>query len=106
MYTSTASCLEQIQADIESWLDMDDTILIDTLVIHGDQNPEVKLVSAERFTEKVCNPEGMINENKFYPRILLKTVGSIGDGLDSPDVYAVCQVGFATSVFAMVQELG
>ena len=106
VYTNTASCLEQMQADVESWMDMDDSILGDLLVIHGDQKPEVKFVSAERFTETIANPEELINKDKFYPRILLATAGSIGAGLDSPDVYAVCRVGFPTSIFAMAQELG
>ena len=78
VHTNTASCLEQMQADIESWMDMDDSILGDSLVIHGDQKPEVKFVSAERFTETITNPEELINSNKFYPRILLATAGSIG----------------------------
>lgn len=90
VYTNTASCLEQIQADIESWMDIDDSILGDSHVIHGDQKPEVKFVSVERFTETIANPEELINSNKFYPRILLATAGSIGAGLDSPDFYAIC----------------
>ena len=92
--------------DIESWLDMDDIILGDALVIHGDQSPEVKCVSAESFTESVSNPEELINRNKFDTRIILATTGSIGAGLDRLDVYAVCRVGFPTSLFEMAQELG
>ena len=34
----------------------------------------------------------------FYPPILLATAGSIGAGLDSPDVYIVCRAGFITSI--------
>jgi len=93
VYTNTASCLEQIQADIEAWLDMDDTILRDTLLIHGDQKPEVKFMSAEKFTETVSDPEDLINKNKFYPRFFLATAGNIGAGLDSSDIYVVCRVG-------------
>ena len=37
---------------------------------------------------------------------MLSTAGSIGAGLDSPDVYAVCRCGFPTSIFDMAQELG
>ena len=59
-------------------MDMDDSILGDSLVIHGDQKPEVKFVSAERFAETITNLEELINSNKFYPRILLATAGSIG----------------------------
>ena len=105
VYTNTSSCLEQMQVDIESWLDLDDSILGDLLVIYGDQKPEVKCISAQSFTESIKNLEELINSNQFYPWILLVTASSIGAGLDSPDVYAVCRVGFATSVFAMAQEL-
>ena len=98
VYTNTSSCLEQMQADVESWLDMNENIKGDVIVIHGDLKPEVKFVSAERFTKIHENPEELINNNLFYPRILLATAGSIGAGLDSPDVYSVCRAGFPTSI--------
>ena len=52
------------------------------------------------------DPEPLINSNKFYPRVLLATAGSIGAGLDSPDVYAVIRMEFPTSIFEIAQELG
>ena len=106
VYTNTSSCLEQMQSDIELWLDMKEDIQGDVVVIYGDLKPEVKFVTAERFTQVISNPEELINLNKFYPRILLATAGSIGAGLDSPDVYSVCRAGFSTSVFEMAQEMG
>ena len=66
----------------------------DILVINGDLKPEVKFVSAERFTEEIEDPESVVNRNQFYPRVLLATAGSIGAGLDSPDVFAVVRLGF------------
>lgn len=54
-------------------------------------------MSVERFTQVKLNPEELINSNKFYPRILLATAGSIGIGLDSP---------FPTSIFIMSQATG
>ena len=74
--------------------------------MHGDLKPEVKIFSAERFTRCIDNPEELVNTNQFYPRIMLATAGSIGSGLDSPDVYSVYRVGFPTSIFEMAQELG
>ena len=76
------------------------------IVIYGDLKPEVKFVSAKWFTQVISNPEELINTNKFYPRILLATAGSIGAGLDSPDVYSVYRAGFPTSIFEMAQEMG
>lgn len=43
-------CLWTQYVDIEIWVYMDGTILGDTLVIHGDQNPDIKLVSVVKFT--------------------------------------------------------
>ena len=106
VYTNTASCLDQMQSDIELWLDGNDDIKGDVLVINGDLKPEVKFASVERFTMLVEEPENVINNNQFYPRILLATAGSIGAGLDSPDVYTVCRASFSQSIFELAQELG
>ena len=95
-----------MQADIELWLDMNETVKGDVIVIYGDLKPEVKFVSAERFTKVIVNPEELVNNNKFYPRILLATAGSIGAGLDSPDVYTVCRAVFPTSILKMAQKMG
>ena len=95
-----------MQSEIELWLDMNDEIKGDVLVINGKLKPEVKFASDERFTQVLDNQEELINNNRFYPRILLATAGSIGAGLDSSDVYVVCRAGFPTSIFEMAQELG
>ena len=85
VYTNTSSCLEQMQADVELWLDMNECIKGDVIVIYGHLKPEVKFVSAKRFTQVIHNPEELINANN--PRMLLATARSIGAVLDSPDVY-------------------
>ena len=95
-----------MQAKIELWLDMNDDIKGDALVINGGLKLEVKFASAERFTRVIDNPEELLNNNLFFPRILLATAGSIDAGLDSPDVFSVCQAGFPTSIFEIAQELG
>ena len=69
---------------------MNDNIKGHTLVINGGLKPEVKISSAERFTRVINNPEELLNNNLFFPRIMLATAGSIGAGLNSPDVFAVC----------------
>jgi len=105
-YTNTATSLEPMQQELELWLDMNPDIQGDVLVINGYLKPEVKFVSAERFTEEVEDAESLINSNTFYPRVLLATADSIGAGLDSPDVYAVVRNGFSTSIFELSQEMG
>ena len=60
----------------------------------------------ERFTQVIDDPDGLINNNGLYPQILLVTAGSIGAGLDSPNVFAVCRARFPTIIFEMSQELG
>ena len=72
-----------MKVDIEQWLNASDDIKGDVLIIHGDMKKEVKFISAERFTKIITNPQELIDSNKFYPRILLATAGSIGAGLDS-----------------------
>lgn len=106
VYTSTSSCLEQMQTNVELWLDMHEDTKGNVIAIYGDLKPEVNFVSAKRFTKVMDNPEELINTNIFYPRILLATAGSIGAGLDSPHVYLVCRTGFPTSIFEMAQEMG
>ena len=93
VYTNTRSCLEQMQADVELWLDMNENIKGDAIVIYGDLKPKVKFVSAERFTKVNENPEELINTNIFYSRVLLATAGSTGatfinnpSGLITPDI--------------------
>ena len=39
-----------MQADIDLWLDMNENIKGDVIVIYGDLKPEVKFVSAEQLT--------------------------------------------------------
>ena len=106
VYTNTAACLDQLKSDIESWMDMNDKIQGDVLIIQGDLQPEVKFVSAEQFTKSILDPQSLVDKNEFYPRILLATAGCIGAGLDSPDVYCVSRIGFPLSIIDMVQEMG
>ena len=63
MYTNTASCLYQMQSDIELWLDANDDIKGDVLVINGDLKPEVKFASIERFTMVTENSKRLITNN-------------------------------------------
>ena len=106
VFTNTASCLDQLEVDIEQWLDISDNIIGDALIIQGDMKPEVKFVFDEMFTRNAENSEDKINSNQFYPRILIATVGSIGSGLNSDMVNSVVRVGFPKNLLYMVQEMG
>ena len=46
-----------MQDNIEVWLGVNNKIFGDALVINGDPKPEIKFVSAERFTETIKNPK-------------------------------------------------
>ena len=85
---------------------MSDDIKGDVLVIQEDTESEIKFLSACQFTKSVSNPDKEINCNRFYPRVLLATAGSIGAGLNSTDVYCVICVRYPTSIIDMVQEMG
>lgn len=54
----------------------------------------------------VDDPTKLINQNKFYSRILIAAASSIGTKLESTDVHSVVMVGFSTSILEMVQEMG
>lgn len=96
-----------MQADVKLWLDMNEGIKGDVIVIYGNLKPEVKFVSAKRFAQVIPNPEELINWNKFYPRILLaNTARRIGAWLDSPDEPSLCHADFTTGIFEMAQEMG
>ena len=68
--------------------------------------PEVKYISAEIFTRSIENSDNLINRNIFFPRILIVTAGSIGDGLDTMDVHSVVRGGYPTSILEILQEIG
>ena len=51
VYTNTASCLDQLKVDIEQWLNTNDEIKGDVLIIYRDIKKEVKFIFAERFTK-------------------------------------------------------
>jgi hypothetical protein len=97
---------ESIKQEIDSWLNLTSAIQGDTIIINGDLESEVKLMSATKFTEDVENPNDLIENNKFYPRILVATSSCIGAGLDSSSVYTVIRIGFPTSTLDLIQEMG
>lgn len=106
IYTNTAACVIEIQNALELWQDMEDIIKGDIIVITGNLKPEFKFATIEDFTKQIDNQQELVNANKFFPRILVATAGSVGGGLDYSDVFVVGRSGFSTSIFEMAQELG
>ena len=106
VYTNTASEAESIQEKIDVMLDNETIFEGDTILIKGDLETELKQVNAERFTEEIHNGDELIEENEFYPYVLIATSSCIGAGLDSSLVYSVLRVGFPTSLINMIQEMG
>jgi len=85
---------------------MNDTIQGNVLIIQGGLQPEVKFVSAEKFTKITNDPQLLVDKNEFYTRILIATAGCIGAGVDSPDIYSISRIGFPSSIIDLVQEMG
>jgi len=106
IYTNTASKAEVIKQEIDSWLNLTSSFEGDTIMITGEMESEVKLISATTFTTEQSDPRSIIDNNEFYPRILIATSSCIGAGLDSSSVFSVIRVGFPTSILDMIQEMG
>ena len=54
----------------------------DTILIKGDLQSEMKQVNAESFTQEIHNPNKLIENIEFCPRVLLATSSCICAGLD------------------------
>ena len=106
IYTNTASKAEKIKEEIDSWLNLTSAFEGDTIMINGDMESEVKLMSATTFTSNPSNPRENIDKDVFYPRVLIATSSCIGAGLDSSSVYSVVRIGFPTSLLDLIQEMG
>ena len=106
IYTNTASRAELIKQEIDSWLNLTSSFEGDTIMINGEMESEVKLISATTFTDEATNPRSIIDNNEFYPRVLIATSSCIGAGLDSSSVFSVIRVRFPTSILDMIQEMG
>ena len=106
IYTNTATKAETIKEEIDSWLNLTSVFEGNTIMINGDMESEVKLISATTFTSEATNPRETLDENKYYPRVLIATSSCIGAGLDSSSVYSVIRIGYPTSILDLIQEMG
>ena len=106
LFINTAKDADSLQEKVNILLDEDWIFEGDTILIKGDLESDMKQVNAEKFTEEVHNPDVLIENNEFYPQVLLATSSCIGAGLDSSAVYSVLRIGFPTSQINMIQEIG
>ena len=102
---NSATALENVKDSIDAWLDHEHHFQGDTLLITGKIEPELKLAYSQAFT-KVVSENHEIDDNVFFPRILLATAGCIGAGLDCKNVYSVVRIGFPSSIIDLIQEMG
>ena len=106
LYSNTAASCDTFQNNIDSWLDGNDTICGDTLLIKGMLESEWKFKAATMFTTKPLSTSDLVDKNRYYPRILIATASCIGAGLDCSEVYCVIRDGFPASMMHLSQELG
>ena len=104
--SSTASRAKDIQEKIDSWLDSNDSIKGDSVLVVGDLETETKFAYTTKFTNSYfgVGGESFLSDN-LYPRFLLGTPGCIGAGLDCSTVDLVCRVGLPSSIIHFIQEM-
>lgn len=106
IYTNTAEKVQEVQKEIDYFLDVEEKISGDTLAIFGKLDSEVKFISVKEFTKIRDNYDEIIKNGSYFPRVLVATSSCIGAGLDSSDIYSVIRLGFPTSIIDLVQEMG
>ena len=106
IYASTAQKDESLKEELEQWTDLESPFEGDIILVHGDQELEIKSASIVKFPEERSNPMFAIDNDEFYPRVLVAASSCIGAGLDSASAYSAIRIGFPTSILNMVQEMG
>lgn len=97
---------ELIKDEIDSWLNLTSSFEGDTIIANGGMESEVKLLSATALAAGTPNPHVLIQNNEFYPRVLIAMSSCIGAGLDSSLVCSAARGGFPASILDMIQEMG
>ena len=106
VYSNVSSRLEEIQHDVDDWMDENEKLVGDTILINGELESEWKFISVQKFTNTTTELNKVVGDNQFYPRILFATASCIGAGLDSKDVRKVIREGFPPSILDFIQEMG
>ena len=98
--------VENIKESLDAFLNADDTLHGDTMLIYGDIYDDVKFLSAVQFTTRVKNPQEYIEKIIYYPFIHIATTIFIGYGLDCSNVTDVVHIGFTASILDAIQKMG
>ena len=66
IYTNTAKKSEKMKESLDAFLDADESLHGDTMLIYGDLYADVKFLSSVWFTTNVENSQEYINKNIYY----------------------------------------
>ena len=105
--STTAKKAIDYQNKLDLWLDKNDDIKGDSVLVIGRLETELKFALTTEFTntsfDEVNNP---YSQNHLSPGFLIGTPGCIGAGLDSSDVQLVHRIGLPNSIVHFIQEMG
>ena len=104
--TSTAKKAKKVQNKLDIFLDKNENIVGDSIVVIGNQETELKHAFTTTFTNVLCNDADDYSDSVLCPRFLIGTPGCIGAGLDCNAVSFVKRLGIPTGVIDFAQELG
>ena len=104
--TNTALCATQCQNELNNWLDVDNKLGGDSVLVIGERDPELKFAYTTSFTNTPFNATSGNENNILQPRYLIGTTGCIGAGLDCLDVHLVIRFGLSTNIINFIQEMG
>ena len=77
----------------------------DTMMMNGDMEIEVKLMSTTTFTSNPSDPRENVDNYVFYPRVLIATSSCIRADLDSSSAHSVVKIGFPTILLDLIQKI-
>ena len=103
---STAQKVKLIQDKLDSFLDANETIKGDSVIVVGNQETELKYSYTTAFTNTVFPNEEAYLKTKLSPRFLIGTPGCIGAGLDCDYVQLVTRIGIPSGIIDFIQEMG
>ena len=103
---STAQKAISLQEKLDAYLDRNESIKGDSIVVIGNQETELKYAYTTAFTNLEFATVESISSTKLCPKFLIGTLGCIGAGLDCDYVQLVTRIGFPTSIIDFIQEMG
>ena len=65
----------------------------------------MKIIFDASFAASMSDPCDLVNNSKFYPRVLVTTSSCVGVGLDSSSACSMIIARFPASMIALIQEM-